>query len=77
MLGRAVAKELIKAMGVKPIQPLGKLKLGADYLLSLDMGAAAKHFKVPRNTIAQRTRKQAVTERQSTQQNALWEEAYA
>ena len=57
LLAQAVASELLKAQGIKPSKPKKTLILGQDCLLSLDMGNASKYFKVPRDTIAQRSRK--------------------
>jgi DNA (cytosine-5)-methyltransferase 1 len=57
LLARAVASELIKAQGIQSSKPKQILDLGEDRLLSLDMGSASAHFKVPRDTIAQRSRK--------------------
>lgn len=71
LLGRAVASEIIKALGIKPRKPTALLQSGDIDLLSVDMGSASLYFHVPRNTIAQRTRKQ------SNNQQDLWEETYA
>lgn len=57
LLGRAIASKIIQALGVEPSKPRKTLKLGDSELLTFDMGAAANYFDVPRNTIAQRTRK--------------------
>jgi DNA (cytosine-5)-methyltransferase 1 len=70
LLGRAVASEVIKALGMRPRKPKVLLQSGDVDLLSVDMGSASLHFRVPRNTIAQRTRKQNIN------QQDLWEEAY-
>lgn len=70
LLGRAVASEIINALGMKPRKPKAILQSGAVDLLSVDMGTASLYFQVPRNTIAQRTRKQNIN------QQDLWEEAY-
>jgi DNA (cytosine-5)-methyltransferase 1 len=71
LLGRAVASEIMKALGVKPRKPKALLQSGDIDLLSVDMGSASLYFHVPRNTIAQRTRKQ------NANQQDLWEETYA
>ena len=71
ILGRAVASEVIKALGIKPRKPKAVVQLGDVELLTFDMGTASRYFQVPRNTIAQRTRKQ------NTNQQDLWEKAYA
>ncbi len=71
MLARAVAGELIRALELSPSKPQEVLQLGETDLISFDMGEAAKHFRVPRNTIAQRNRKR------NDNQGDLWESAYA
>lgn len=70
LLGRAVASEIIKALGIKPLKPKSALQSGDVELLSLDMSSASLHFRVPRNTIAQRLRKS------NPNQQDLLEEAY-
>ncbi len=60
LLGRAVARELMKALGLKAGKPRKILKMGEVGLLDFDMSGAARHFRVPRDTIAQRTRKTAI-----------------
>jgi DNA (cytosine-5)-methyltransferase 1 len=60
LLARAVARELLKAQGIEPSKPKTILDRGDDRLLSFDMGNASKYFKVPRDTIAQRSRKTPV-----------------
>lgn len=70
LLGRAVAREIVKVLGMKPRKPKTLLHSGDVDLLSVDMGTASLYFQVPRNTIAQRTRKQSVNRPE------LWEEAY-
>lgn len=57
LLARAVAGEIMKALGVVPAKPTFILTPGHPELLTYDMGAAARRFHVPRNVIAQRTRK--------------------
>ena len=57
LLGRAVASEIAAVLGAKPTKPATELQLGNPQLLMLDMGGASRYFEVPRNTIAQRTRK--------------------
>jgi DNA (cytosine-5)-methyltransferase 1 len=63
LLARAVASEIMKAQKIKPIKPKEILNLlGNEYLLSLDMSNASNRFQVPRDTIAQRTRKTLIQE---------------
>jgi DNA (cytosine-5)-methyltransferase 1 len=57
LLARSLASELLKAQGIKPSKPQTILDRGEDRLLSFDMTHAAKYFKVPLHTIAQRSRK--------------------
>jgi DNA (cytosine-5)-methyltransferase 1 len=57
LLARAIASEILKAQAFQPTKPKKILDLGEDRLLGFDMSGAATHFKVPRNTIAQRSRK--------------------
>jgi DNA (cytosine-5)-methyltransferase 1 len=56
LLARAVASQIAKALGAKPIKPRSALELGLSDLLTFDMSDAALHYRVPRSTIAQRTR---------------------
>jgi DNA (cytosine-5)-methyltransferase 1 len=70
LLGRAVASEIIRVLGLKPRKPKTALQSGDVELLSLDMSSASLYFQVPRNTIAQRLRKP-----NPNQQNLL-EEVY-
>jgi len=56
LLARAVAKEIIHAMGIEPVRPNTTLKLGDENLLSLDMSSAATKFNVPRDVIGNRNR---------------------
>lgn len=69
-LARSIASEIVKALGVEPSKPKPVLQLGDPELLTFDMGDAAQHFRVPRDTIAQRAR------RKNPNQQNLWEEAY-
>lgn len=70
LLGRAVAGEIIKALGFNPRKPKEVVLPGNAELLTLDMSSASLHFRVPRNTIAQRLRKQ------NPNQKDFLEEAY-
>ncbi len=58
LLARAVAASVMKALGVLPNKPKGKMKLGDPSLLTMNMGQASAYFSVARSVIAQRTRKQ-------------------
>ncbi|MBB6134609.1 DNA (cytosine-5)-methyltransferase 1 [Massilia aurea] len=57
MLGRVVGEEIMKALGKQPTKPTQSISTGEVSLLDFDMGAAARYFSVPHNTIAQRLRK--------------------
>lgn len=57
LLGRAVASAVIRALGLQPTTPKGKMKLGDPALLTMNMGQAATYFSVLRTVIAQRDRK--------------------
>ncbi len=56
LLGRAVGHEIMKALNLAPVKPTTVMQLGHIDLLTYDMGAAARHFRVSRDVIAQRTR---------------------
>jgi DNA (cytosine-5)-methyltransferase 1 len=58
LLGRAVAREIVAALGVEPVVPEERLGLGDPALLNLTMSAAALRFGADRSAIpAQRSRK--------------------
>jgi DNA (cytosine-5)-methyltransferase 1 len=65
LLARALASELLKAQGIQPSKPKKILALGQDRLLSFDMTNASAYFRVPRSTIAQRSRKASAIDRSS------------
>lgn len=70
LLGRAVASEVIERLGIELQKPKVAVRQGNVDLLNFDMGAASQYFQVPRNTIAQRSRKR------NANQPGLWKEAY-
>lgn len=70
-LARAVASEIVKSMGLEPVKPRKMVRTGDSQLLKFFMGDAARHFQVPRNTIAQRIRKT------DPNQASLLDEVYA
>lgn len=72
LLGRAVAGEVIKALGIRPAKPANSVALPDTFLLKLNMAAAAKYFNVPSTVIGQRLRK-TVTAKQSEHQPLLCE----
>ena len=57
LLGRAVASEIARALGIKPVRPTEVIELGLPSLLTCDMRQAASYFEVARDVIAQRLRK--------------------
>ena len=67
LLGRAVANEVIKAIGVHPSKPIHSLILTEEFLLRLNMAAAAKYFNVPSTVIGQRLRKTDATKKNDYQ----------
>lgn len=71
LLARAIAGEIVRAMKLTPVVPQSILSLGDPSLLSFEMREAAEFFQVPRNTIAQRIRKE------NPAQQLLWENANA
>jgi DNA (cytosine-5)-methyltransferase 1 len=61
-LARAVARQLIKALGVKPTRPNDSIALGDPSLLRMDMTEASRFWKIA-NPIAQRDRKSGARKR--------------
>jgi DNA (cytosine-5)-methyltransferase 1 len=59
LLGRAIAKQIVQALGLTPLKPEIELipGQGNGELLTFDMSSAAKHFSVPTTVIAPRSRK--------------------
>lgn len=57
LLGRAVAREIMKAIGTAPTKPDEIVTPGSEELLEYDMRNAASYFGVPHTVIAQRQRK--------------------
>lgn len=57
LLAKAVAGEIIRALGITPSKPQDKMKLGDEILLRLNMSQAAEYYGVSANVIEQRTRK--------------------
>ena len=70
LLGRAVAAEIIKALGVRPKRPTVVCDFGSSELLQFDMQAASRYFGVRSNVIAQRLRKPSKA-RMTPRQEAL------
>ena len=68
-LGRAVARQVMSALGRQPVKPERTLRLGDPRWLQMDMSEAAGIFGVPKNTIAQRNRAYESMDRQQL----LWE----
>lgn len=57
LLARAVASEVIKALGATVIKPNEVIKLGHEELLAFDMSSASSYFKVSKDVIGTRDRK--------------------
>lgn len=66
LLGRAVASEIMTALGLNPEKPRFVLQPGEDQLLSFQMWHASRHFGVAKDVIAQRIRKPFVDDRSKT-----------
>ncbi|HNX34190.1 MAG TPA: DNA cytosine methyltransferase [Kiritimatiellia bacterium] len=58
LLGRAVAGEIMQALGIDPSKPNRAITPGDSALLNFNMRQASDHFGVPASVIGQRTRKQ-------------------
>ena len=59
LLARAVATEIIKSLGIKPIKLSEKQQLGEEKLLAFKMSQAAKCYDVDSRVIAPRIKKKA------------------
>lgn len=70
LLARAVAREIMKALGATPTRTSQKIKAADATTLTMEMGPAARMFGVPKNTIAQRSRPRVA----DRNQEALWED---
>ena len=64
-LARAVASEVLRAMGTKPKRPTQQVQLGDEALLRMGMSEAASYWGIP-NPIAQRDRKSGVKKRKQS-----------
>jgi len=53
-LGRAVAAQLMQALGARAVKPKGSIALGDEAMLGISMADAARLFGVPENVIAKR-----------------------
>lgn len=73
LLARAVASELMKALGLSPAVPTATIQQGAEHLLGLNMAEAARLFNVSHKVIGQRLRKSDVTSAASDSQPLLCE----
>lgn len=69
-LARAVAAQLISAMGIKPLRPSKAIELGDSSLLYMDMSQAARYWGLPVN-IAKRDRKSGAKKRKQEDIEAL------
>src|SRR6266705_2781784 len=64
LLARAVAAEIMRALGVTPLKPANVLSLGDEGLLRLSMSEAASRYGVSDTVIAKRLRLTEVQERE-------------
>ena len=71
LLGRAVAGQVMVALGCSPIKPKHTLRLGHASLLTFQMWRAAQHFGVAKDVIAQRTRRLLDHEQANADQEAF------
>lgn len=69
-LARAVAGEIVKALGVDPIRPVESLLLGNADLLRLDLSQASKFWEIE-NPIGRRDRKSGAKKRKQVEIEAL------
>jgi DNA (cytosine-5)-methyltransferase 1 len=69
LLAKAVANEIICALGVSPVKPQEKKQLGEEKLLELTISQAAKRYGVDANTIEFRTRREKTDISSSEQLN--------
>jgi DNA (cytosine-5)-methyltransferase 1 len=70
LLGRAVAAEIVKALGVRPKKPSIVYGFGSPKLLQFNMQTASRYFGVRSDVIVQRLRK-PVKHRASSRQETL------
>ncbi len=71
LLGRAVAEQIVEALGHSPEKPMRTLRLGHESLLTFQMWRAAQHFGVAKDVIAQRTRRLSDHEQADTNQEVF------
>lgn len=67
-LAKAVAKEVIRALGIKPVAPLVEISLGNTALLRMSLAEAANYWGVL-NPIGQRNRKNGTKKRKQADPN--------
>ncbi len=56
LLGRAVASQVIRAMGISPVTPEELLALGSERLLSMTITEASRHYSVSNTVVGRRLR---------------------
>lgn len=61
-LARAIATQVIAALGIQPTRPKGMLALGDEALLQMDLSTASKHFAVEA-PLSRRTQKSGAKKR--------------
>ena len=57
LLAKAVAQEIVKSLGIKPIKPTEKRQLGEEKLLNFNMSQAAEYYDVDSHIIEPRIRR--------------------
>lgn len=72
-LGRAVATQVMQALGRVPIKPAERMPLGDLLLLSISMADAANLFDVPRDVIAKRQKSNRAGNNSPVGQSALFD----
>ena len=68
-LARAVAGQIVAALGIVPVRPAGSLDLGPRELLTMDMRKAAQFWKIPL-VIGKRDRKSGAKKRSQAETEA-------
>jgi len=61
LLARAVASQLIQAMGLTPCRPEGAIELGDEALLYMNMSDAARYYSVAGDVVGRRLRNSETT----------------
>lgn len=65
-LARAVATQVVQALGARPVRPSGSIELGDDALLYMELSEAAEHFGVAKPN-SKRDRKSGAKKRKQSE----------